>query len=789
MTQRQEHLCQQALAFTDKLADMYFVNRRFEELPKYMSDMVSWIGTGKGETSKNIEEAKRALTLELQEYNGSFTIKEKQFEAAALSDDICIVYGELQADSIDSAVASDNLRLSLIIKQTSEGLKLQHLHFSYPDIYQEQGHFYVEKAARYDVHDLKRTLDLRNRQLDIRNRNVPGSAHQCKNDENFTLISVSDSFLSMFGYTREEISSLFHNNFIEMVYPKDREAIHESVHNQLKNSKDIELEYRIVCKNGQPVWVLDKARLLEDVDGNENIYSLLIEITKRKQEQEELRLSLERHRVIMNQTTDIIFEWDIHKDTLLFSQNWYKKFGYIAINQEISKNIPLSKNIHPNDIYAFVRIMQDIANGNPYSETELRIKDSNDCYIWCRIRATAQYDSEGNVIKAVGVIIDIDNEKRQKQELLEMARKDALTGLYNKAAIKTLVEQRMMSNNVSGKQALLILDVDHFKTVNDTYGHLVGDSILSSVAAVIKSQIRATDLAARIGGDEYLIYMADVTNEAAVLKKAEKILIALEKIVPEAGALSVSCSIGAAIFAYGTVDYLTLYHCADQALYIRKNSGRNGVTLYQSETDSHKDQDYLMSAVSEVVGYEENTIMDEQLAQYAFRKLYEAKDIYSTMNRLLEIIGQSYDVSRVYIFESSEDGKCCSNTFEWCADGIEPQIDHLQNLSYVDDLDDYLQNFDENGLFYCADIKDTQTGVRSVLEPQGIYSMLQCAMLDEGEFVGYVGFDECRESRSWKPKQVATFKLTADVLSVFLIKYRQKQKNKQKDKPMSCLID
>lgn len=777
MNQGQNRLCQDALAFTDMLADIYFVNRKLDELPQYMSDMVSWIGTGKGETSKNIEEAKRALMLELQEYNGSFTIKQQQFEATALSDDICIVYGELQAHSNDSEVSSENLRLSLIIKQTSEGFKLQHLHFSYPDIYQKQGHFYVANSERHDVHDLKRTLDLRNRQLDIMNRNIPGSAHQCKNNENFTLISVSDSFLSMFGYTREEISSLFHNNFIEMVYPRDREGIIESVHKQLKNGRDIELEYRVMCKNGQPVWVLDKGKLLEDADGNENIYCLLIEITKRKQEQEELRLSLERHQVIMDQATDIIFEWDIHNDTLLFSQNWFKKFGYKAINQKISERIPLSKNIHPNDIQAFIRVMQDTKDGVPYSEVEFRIKDKNDCYIWCRIRATAQYDSEGNVIKAVGVIVDIDSEKRQKQELLEMAQKDALTGLYNKAAIKTLVEQRMKSNSVSAKQALLILDVDHFKTVNDTYGHLVGDSILSSVAAVIKSQIRGTDLAARIGGDEFLVYMADVIDEAAVLKKAEKILAALEKIVPEAGALPVSCSIGAAVFAYGAVDYLTLYHCADRALYIRKNSGRRGVTLYQAETENHKDQNYIMSAVSEVVGYEETNIMDEQLAQYAFRKLYEATDIYSTINRLLEIIGQSYDVSRVYIFESSEDGKYCSNTFEWCANGIEPQIDKLQNLSYIDDLDDYLQNFNQNGLFYCADIKDTQAGVRAVLEPQGIYSMLQCAMLDEGKFVGYVGFDECRESRSWKPKQVATFKLTADVLSVFLIKYRQKHRH------------
>lgn len=103
---------------------------------------------------------------------------------------------------------------------------------------------------------------------------------------------------------------------------------------------------------------------------------MLLDITKQKGEREELRLTLERHQIIMDQTTDIIFEWDIAKDAQTFSANWRKKFGYEAIRDSISQRIPMSENIHPNDMPAFIKIMVDSAAGILYSETEFRIRDS-----------------------------------------------------------------------------------------------------------------------------------------------------------------------------------------------------------------------------------------------------------------------------------------------------------------------------------------------------------------------------------------------------------------------------
>lgn len=772
---KHEALRQEALLFAEQLSDQYFVRRELDNLSQYMDDNVSWIGSGQYELGRNLMEAKRCLAQELTKYESPFAIIAHQFEAQPQSHTLCLVYGTLHIVPEDSTLSDENIRISVLVEKTSDGMKLVHLHLSHPDSALDDGHLYAPKALRGDAKALRLALDARGRQLENLIRNIPGGAHQCKNDPNLTLLSMSDGFLTMFGYTREEVKKRFNDQFLEMVYPGDRAGLLKNANEQLQTGNAIELEYRVMHKNGSPIWILDKARLIEDGQGGTCFYCLLIEITDRKKAQEELRLSLERHQVIMDQATDIIFEWDICADKLSFSPNWKKKFGYNPIDNRISGQIPLSQNIHPDDIPAFVKIMQDTAAGVPYSETEFRIKDKSEQYLWCRIRATAQFDSEHRAIKAVGVIVDIDGEKKEKQALWDMAQKDALTGLYNKNAVSALVQRRMESLGCSTVHALLILDVDFFKEVNDTYGHLCGDSLLSNVAATLQSRVRSTDLVGRIGGDEFLIYLPEVKNEAAALRKAEKLLEALTQLTPENGAPPITCSIGIVVAPCGDEDYETLYKNADLALYHRKNNGRGGVTVYNMGFCGSSPMESRSTVMDSEI---EGGRVDNHMSQYCFRALYSAKDTESAIQRLLEIIGRSYDVSRTYIFEDSDDGLLCSNTFEWCADNVKPQITELQNLSYIDDLDDYKKNFDENGLFYLADVRDTPPNLRSVLEPQGIRSMLQCAILDEGKFVGYIGFDECRNYRAWGSKQVDAFKITADVLSTFLVRLRQKQKLK-----------
>lgn len=608
---------------------------------------------------------------------------------------------------------------------------------------------------------------------------LPCGFHQRRMDAQMTLLFMNDAFLDMLGYTRGEISSLFHDRYVELIHEEDRKRVKEGLQEQIGAGQSGTLEYRVMTKSGQMIWVLEKSRQQRKDHEGEEICCILVDITAHKKSQEEKTFLLERYQVIMNQATDIVFEWDVKEDTLEFSTNWYKKFGYEPVATQISKNIPYSRNIHKSDRMEMENLIKEMAAGAAYLEREIRILNSKKEYIWCRIRATMRYDTEGKPGKAIGVITDVDADKKQKQDLYEQAQRDALTGLYNKAVMKAMVEQQIQNKEENELQALFLLDIDFFKAVNDTYGHLAGDSVLSDVATILKQNVKDTGLVGRIGGDEFLIYFSNLKYETDAVAKADQLLEALYTIKPRKDSRPISCSIGAVTFLGSDMDYTQLFQKADQALYCRKKSGRGGFTLYKPSLSGEKEDALAwenQSAVGEENDFNKQQGTNEQLALYAFRTLYQAEDVKEALERLLEIIGRSYDVSRVYIFENSEDGSACSNTFEWCNTGVEPQIEGLQNLSYHSDLNDYNKRFEENKINYCADVGTMHQKLRKVLEPQGIRSMLHCAMLDGKHFVGFVGFDECRDNRAWSPKQVESFKLLADVFAVFLVRQRQKQR-------------
>lgn len=160
------------------------------------------------------------------------------------------------------------------------------------------------------------------------------------------------------------------------------------------------------------------------------------------------------------------------------------------------------------------------------------------------------------------------------------------------------------------------------------------------------------------------------------------------------------------------------------------------------------------------------------------------------MSSILEIVGQQYDVSRVYIFENTENDRCCANTYEWCNEGVEPQKDKLSCVSYEDKLSgNYLDNFNEEGIFYCPDIRTLPKYYYDILASQGIKSLLQCAIRDNGVIKGYVGFDECRQNRYWTREQIDALVFISEILSIFLLKDRVKDALKQESEGLLNLLN
>ena len=596
----------------------------------------------------------------------------------------------------------------------------------------------------------------------------------CHNDLWLSLEGDCEPLANLLGYTTAELKSQFQNRLINLVLPEDRQMIRRRIADQLSQGRNIELEYRLLSKDGQVVWVLNKGHLDTRSHGMECLYCILVDITQTKQTLDRLQQSLDRHQIIMAQSDDIVFEWDMIADTVVCTNKWQAQFGYNPLSSEFSSRISSYSHFHPDDLPAFTERMRELKHGSDYQEIELRIAKSDGRYLWCRIRATAQYGADGKPFRAVGVIINIDAEKRASLALKSKAERDSLTKLLNKNASHQQVEDRLTNRLPEEQSALLIIDLDNFKRVNDYHGHLLGDAVLTQAAAEIQRFFRSEDIIARIGGDEFMIYMSNVPNTDLVAHRCTSLIKSFRNLfADQLPDCALSCSIGVAFSPDHGVVYQDLFQRADLALYRAKAQGKNQYAFYDTTDHSFLPKAKAAPAASTAIDSNSTgTPSEASLLHYTFQQLYGSNDLESTIASILELTGQQVNASRVYIVENSADNKTCSATFEWCNSGI-PSLKHnIQNISCETGLPEYEQNFDASGVFCCSNLTALPKEQYPHLSARDCKSTLQFAIRDNGIFRGYVGFDDCAMNRIWPQPQIDMLSSVSQILSVFLMKKR-----------------
>ncbi|WP_252243491.1 MULTISPECIES: diguanylate cyclase [unclassified Clostridium] len=299
---------------------------------------------------------------------------------------------------------------------------------------------------------------------------------------------------------------------------------------------------------------------------------LMDEILKNKMQ---LKLSEESYRVIMEQTDDIIFQWDINSDKISYSDNWNHKFNY-KLNPQ-GKDLRTLNIIYEEDREKFNSIIAEIKNTNEYRECEVRLrKNYNGEYIWCKVRINLILDDNNKPIKAIGLITDIDNEKRENEKLIFKAERDSLTEIYNKITAQNMIEEYINKSKKDDRHALFIIDIDDFKSINDNLGHLTGDSVLKDISIKITEIFNENSIIGRIGGDEFIVFLKSIQSDEFVCEKANELVSGFrENYTGEDGVYKVSGSIGIAMYPKGGLNFEQLFLSADKALYFAKKQGKD----------------------------------------------------------------------------------------------------------------------------------------------------------------------------------------------------------------------
>lgn len=767
-----ERIHKQIYDALDIFLDCYLKKRDIDKTLSCFHDSLVWVGTGEEEIANSKEELSSLLKRKFSRLPGTYDYKINQSVSRETSE--CLV--TLYADVVLGITEENGFSLDMPCRITmsfirEEGVWLASLlHVSSPCNENGKEGFVPASYSSEKNRALQTILDEKSRELETTYSSIPGGVMKIRVDEKYTFLYCNDTFLKITGYTREEIETQFENSSLLLIHEDDRKSAVQSLKAQLENTGRAQLEYRINTKCGQPVWVLEQGQLVTNSNGENEFFSVVLDVTIDHRNRENLRLSEERYHIILDQIDDILCEWDISTDTISYSPNFEKIFGYSPVNDKFSIGEGLITHVHPSDLRFLREFITDTLHNTSPSAVEVRIQTITGRYIWMRIRASAVRDEYGVPKRVVGMITNINSQRLTIEDLRSKSQRDLLTDLYNKITAQQMVEERLLSASSNSSHALMIVDIDNFKSVNDSLGHMFGDTVLSDVATRLKAVFRSSDILGRVGGDEFIVFLSDINSSSVLAPKAIDIIDIFRNSYTRNGvSYKVSCSIGIAIAPiHGTV-FDELYHNADRALYAAKNLGKDRYLIFSEDLASDTGESYSAVGAIDSIIPQDNCNRGNDLCNIVFNELYESLNLRSSIDYALGLIGEHISVNRAYVFEISENGLYASNTFEWCSDGIKPCIARLQNVGLTT-FDGYFKNYNEAGVFACNDVSELDDELSEFLKKQGIFSTLQVYITDGGKIRGFIGFDDCSHTRVWSESEIGFLMHVSKVIGLFVIK-------------------
>jgi len=297
----------------------------------------------------------------------------------------------------------------------------------------------------------------------------------------------------------------------------------------------------------------------------------------------------ERWRFALEGSGDGVWDWNVQSGEVQFSQRWKEMIGYR--DDEIEDRLEeWEKRIHPNDLPRVKADLQAHFEGRTATyanEHRMCCKDGEWRWILDRGKVVRR-DADGKPLRMIGMHTDITERKHIEQRIRHMAQHDALTDLPNRALFSDRLQQALaVAKRDQLRLAVLYLDLDKFKPINDSLGHDVGDLLLKEVARRMQACVRESDTVARIGGDEFVVLLRNVEEPGDAIRVAEKIRYALNQPFDIAGRkLNISSSSGIAIYPEHGSNEIELSKNADMAMYTAKESGRDNVKLFVPERDA-----------------------------------------------------------------------------------------------------------------------------------------------------------------------------------------------------------
>jgi diguanylate cyclase (GGDEF)-like protein/PAS domain S-box-containing protein len=380
------------------------------------------------------------------------------------------------------------------------------------------------------------------------------------------------------GYSRNEMGSSF-QDWMNLIHPDDMPKMKQAFQRSI-DANLISQEYRCKKSNGNYHWVHNMGKLLLDENNLPYKYiGIIKDINKRKQQEESLQLSAS----VIEHSNDGVMITDIENNIVSVNPAFTRITGYSA--EEVIGKTPnvLSSGFHDKEYY---QAMWDQLETHGFWANEIVNKRKNGETYPQWLSIISINDKNNQPKNRVGVFSDLSDITQFKERLQYLAFYDQLTDLPNRSLLEERIQASIaLANRDSDMFAILFIDLDRFKNINDTLGHRVGDDLLKFAAGKLQGAIRESDTLARFGGDEFVLVLHGVRSLNDAKMVADKILLIFDNnpFIQENHEIFISCSIGISIFPENGSNCEELIKAADTAMYQSKHTGGHQFSIYMDQ--------------------------------------------------------------------------------------------------------------------------------------------------------------------------------------------------------------
>ena len=447
-------------------------------------------------------------------------------------------------------------------------------------------------ATEIERQQLQRELDESHRTLHTLMANLPGMVYRCSHDKNWTMVFASEGCLALTGYSVDDFVRHKKISFQQLIHADDLETLSRVLDEAIAQKRQFEVVYRLITAQGEIKWVWEQGRGVYDPDGKLlALEGFITDISARKRGEE---LAARFGRVLESSSNEIYVFDAVTLKFLQVNEGARRNLGYSI--EELEGLSPLDiKPEHTRETFeALIAPLKSRKIDTLTFETVHRRKDGSLYPVEVRL----QLSFAENPPVYVAVITDITERVKTQAQLQFLAHHDALTMLPNRAMFVERLDHALTRARWTKRPlAVLFLDLDRFKNINDTLGHDFGDSALRVAAERLTSCVREGDTVARLGGDEFTVLLEDLANSDDVPGIAQKILDSLSRpFHVEGREFVMTTSIGISLYPSDGDDSFKLLRHADTAMYRAKEQGRNKYQFYSSEMGSRALEKFMLES-------------------------------------------------------------------------------------------------------------------------------------------------------------------------------------------------